>query len=62
MAVVVLREGETATLDELREFVRRTLRSSKTPAEIAFWHELPRTETGKLVRRKVVEQFRAERV
>ena len=52
----------TATSEELREFVRGTLRSSKTPDEIAFWHELPRTETGKLVRRNVVAQFRAEHV
>jgi len=60
--VVVLREGATATADELKEFVRGTLRSSKTPDEIVFWAEMPRTETGKLVRRNVVAQFRAERV
>ena len=62
VAIVVLRDGMTATSEELREYVRGTLRSSKTPDEIAFWHELPRTETGKLVRRNVVAQFRAEHV
>ncbi|QTI71011.1 class I adenylate-forming enzyme family protein [Gordonia polyisoprenivorans] len=62
VAVVVLHEGASATSDELREFVRGTLRSSKTPDQIVFWHELPRTETGKLVRRNVVAQFRSERV
>jgi acyl-CoA synthetase (AMP-forming)/AMP-acid ligase II len=62
VAVVVLREGKSATSGELREFARGTLRSSKTPDEIEFWHELPRTETGKLVRRNVVQQFRAEHV
>jgi len=60
--VVVLREGLEATSDELKEFVRGKLRSSKTPDEIVFWSEMPRTETGKLVRRNVVAQFRAERV
>lgn len=60
--VVVLREGLEATADELKDFVRGTLRSSKTPDEIVFWPEMPRTETGKLVRRHVVAQFRAERV
>ena len=62
VAVVVLRDGETASSEELREFIRGTLRSSKTPDEIVFWHELPRTETGKLVRRNVVSQLNAEHV
>lgn len=62
VAIVVLRDGEHATAEELREFVRGTLRSSKTPDEIVFWHELPRTETGKLVRRNVVSQLNAEHV
>lgn len=61
-AVVVLRVGAEADAEELREFVRERLRSSKTPDEIAFWSEMPRTETGKLVRRHVVAQFSAERV
>jgi len=62
VAVVVLREGHKATSEELRDFVRGTLRSSKTPDEVCFWAELPRTETGKLVRRTVVSQFGTERV
>lgn len=62
VAVIVLREGEKVTAEELREFARGTLRSSKTPDEFTFWEELPRTETGKLVRRNVVELFSAERV
>jgi acyl-CoA synthetase (AMP-forming)/AMP-acid ligase II len=62
VAVVVLREGAYATSEELRDFVRDRLRSSKTPDEICFWGELPRTETGKLVRRTVLAQFVTERV
>ncbi|NYI75554.1 class I adenylate-forming enzyme family protein [Nocardioides panzhihuensis] len=57
VAAAVLRDGMNATSDELREFVRSALRSSKTPDEFVFWPELPRTETGKLVRRNVVRQF-----
>ena len=60
VAVVVLHEGASASSEELRQFVRGALRSSKTPDQIVFWHELPRTETGKLVRRTVVQQFRVE--
>jgi acyl-coenzyme A synthetase/AMP-(fatty) acid ligase len=39
---------------ELRDWVRGHLRGSKTPDRIAFWPELPRTPTGKLVRREIV--------
>jgi acyl-CoA synthetase (AMP-forming)/AMP-acid ligase II len=54
-AVVVL-AADPADEDELRQHVRDRLRGSKTPDRVHFWPELPRTETGKLVRRHVVEQ------
>ncbi|MEU5841493.1 long-chain fatty acid--CoA ligase [Rhodococcus sp. NPDC047139] len=56
-AVVVLGPGESVEAEELRSFVRDTLRGSKTPDRIVYWDELPRTETGKLVRRHVVERL-----
>ncbi|MBA4025356.1 MAG: AMP-dependent synthetase [Gordonia sp.] len=55
-AVVVLRLGAEVGVAELRAFAKVALRSSKTPDHIRFWPELPRTETGKLVRRKVLDQ------
>lgn len=36
---------------EIKEWVRARLRSSKTPDEVIFRDELPRTDTGKLMRR-----------
>ncbi|GAA2848622.1 hypothetical protein GCM10010472_01920 [Pseudonocardia halophobica] len=42
---------------ELKAYVAARLRSSKTPDEIEFWEELPRTETGKLVRRVVTAKL-----
>ena len=57
VAVIVPREGEQVDCQALREFVRAALRSSKTPDEIVVWNELPRTETGKLVRRNIVGQL-----
>jgi acyl-CoA synthetase (AMP-forming)/AMP-acid ligase II len=54
-AVVVLRPGTSATADEIRSFARSHLRSSKTPDQIEFWGSLPLTDTGKVVRRKVLE-------
>ncbi|WP_369230909.1 class I adenylate-forming enzyme family protein [Streptomyces sp. R21] len=53
-AVVVLRDGVTVDADALRAQVRGTLRGSKTPDRITSWRELPRTPTGKLVRRDIV--------
>ena len=37
--------------------VREQLRSSKTPESIEFWPELPRTDTGKLLRRQIVARL-----
>jgi acyl-CoA synthetase (AMP-forming)/AMP-acid ligase II len=52
-AVVVLRAGHSATAEELRDFVKAHLRSSKAPDVVAFRDELPYTDTGKLLRRQV---------
>jgi acyl-CoA synthetase (AMP-forming)/AMP-acid ligase II len=53
-AVVVLSEGASLTADELQAYCREHLRGSKTPEIIEFRSELPRTPTGKLLRREVV--------
>jgi acyl-CoA synthetase (AMP-forming)/AMP-acid ligase II len=53
-AAVVVRPGSSLTPEALREHARAHLRGSKTPDRIAFWDELPRTPTGKLLRRAVV--------
>jgi acyl-CoA synthetase (AMP-forming)/AMP-acid ligase II len=52
-AAVVLRSGHLIEVDELREWVRSRLRSSKTPSLIVFRDELPQTATGKVLRRLV---------
>jgi acyl-CoA synthetase (AMP-forming)/AMP-acid ligase II len=57
VAVVVRSEGGSMGADDLREVVRSRLRSSKTPEHIEFWNELPRTDTGKLLRRQVLAQL-----
>ncbi len=51
VAAVVLEDGVTVDEDELREFVRARLRSTKTPERIDIRAELPFNETGKLLRR-----------
>jgi acyl-CoA synthetase (AMP-forming)/AMP-acid ligase II len=56
-AVVVAADGTAPGSDELRSWVRARLRSSKTPDLVEFRTELPRTDTGKLLRRKVLEEL-----
>jgi len=50
-AAVVLEPGADATVEELQQWVRARLRSSRTPTVIEFRDELPYNETGKLLRR-----------
>jgi acyl-CoA synthetase (AMP-forming)/AMP-acid ligase II len=52
-AVIVPREGAAPSREELREWVRARLRSSRVPERIEFRDALPYNETGKLLRRKV---------
>jgi len=54
-AVVVRRAGSNVGSTELCELVKARLRSSRVPARVEFWDELPYNETGKLLRRKVRE-------
>jgi acyl-CoA synthetase (AMP-forming)/AMP-acid ligase II len=52
-------EGDGTTPDDLIDWVRARLRSSKTPDLVAFWPELPRTPTGKLLRRQILAELSA---
>jgi fatty-acyl-CoA synthase len=51
VAAVVPAEGATVSVEELQDWVRGRLRSSKTPERIEFRSQLPYTDTGKLLRR-----------
>jgi acyl-coenzyme A synthetase/AMP-(fatty) acid ligase len=51
VAAVVPADGATVSPEELQDWVRGRLRSSRTPDRIEFRSELPYTETGKLLRR-----------
>ncbi|HRI57378.1 MAG TPA: long-chain fatty acid--CoA ligase, partial [Anaerolineae bacterium] len=54
-ACVVLREGETATAEELIAFCRERLVGYKVPAEIEFRTSLPKNMIGKVLRRELRE-------
>jgi acyl-CoA synthetase (AMP-forming)/AMP-acid ligase II len=59
-AVVAPEPGESVEPELLRDFVRAELRSSQTPDRIHVWETLPRTEVGKLSRRDIAAQLKAE--
>src|SRR4051794_1155289 len=54
-AFVVPANGEPDR-EELRSFVKRHLANYKVPRDIEIVDELPRTETGKVLRRRLTEQ------
>jgi fatty-acyl-CoA synthase len=47
-AFVVLRDGETADPDEIKQFVRQHLAHFKAPHSVILVSELPKTATGKI--------------
>jgi len=58
-AWVVLKEGHSATEDELRAYCRERLAPYKVPAKVEFRKDLPKTMVGKVLRRMLVEEARA---
>jgi fatty-acyl-CoA synthase len=50
-AYVVTRSGQTLTDDEVRDFVKGNLARYKVPRDVSFVSELPRTPTGKVLKR-----------
>lgn len=52
-AAVVLKSGKTASTEDLQQWVKDKLRSSRVPQRIEFCTELPYNETGKLLRRVI---------
>ena len=58
----VLAEGESATREEVLEFCRKTLASYKTPDDIEFIEVLPKSATGKLLRKELKGEFKDQRL
>jgi long-chain acyl-CoA synthetase len=50
-AYIVLKEGVTATAEEIIQFCREQLSKFKVPKEVEFRKELPKTLVGKVLRR-----------
>jgi acyl-CoA synthetase (AMP-forming)/AMP-acid ligase II len=52
-AVVVVRDGATLTPDEVKQYVKANLAAYKVPRDVEFVDELPRTSTGKVLKREL---------
>ena len=63
-AWVQLREGETATLNEIREYCKGNIAHYKIPQHVRFVSEFPMTVTGKIqkfeMRKAMVEEAEAK--
>jgi acyl-CoA synthetase (AMP-forming)/AMP-acid ligase II len=56
-AVVVLKEGESATPDEMMEYCRKRLAGFKRPRSVIFIDALPRNPMGKVLRKRLREEY-----
>lgn len=53
IGVILLKEGMSATEQELKKFCKQHLANYKIPHKFEFWKELPMTGTGKILKREV---------
>jgi len=53
LAVVVARDGQPPSADELRRWASQTLAPFKVPSQVRFAPSLPYSETGKLLKRQI---------
>ena len=56
-AVVVLKEKDVMTEEEIINFCRERLAAYKVPRRVTFIDELPKTAVGKILKRKLKEQY-----
>jgi acyl-CoA synthetase (AMP-forming)/AMP-acid ligase II len=60
LAAVVPEGDELPDPEQLFEFVRSRLRSSRTPDHLVFRNELPATPTGKILRKDIAADYLAD--
>lgn len=59
-AYVVLKEGESSSVDEIRNHCKENLAPYKVPVLVDFRSELPKSQVGKILRRVLVEEEKAK--
>lgn len=56
-ALVVLKDGEQASEEDISEYCRQRLASFKKPESVVFCQELPRNPMGKVLKRLLKEEY-----
>ncbi len=56
MAFVVARDGGSLSEDAVKEYVKQNLARYKVPRDVVFLARLPRTASGKVLKRELLEQ------
>ena len=59
-ALIILKEGKSATEREIIELCKKNLAGYKKPKSVDFVQNLPRTPSGKILKRKLRETFWAK--
>jgi long-chain acyl-CoA synthetase len=59
-AWVVLKQGETATEEDIKLWCQERLAKYKVPSHVEFRDELPKTTVGKILRRELVRQHKEQ--
>jgi fatty-acyl-CoA synthase len=59
-AVVVKRDGASLSEDDVKKYVKSNLAGYKVPRDVEFVDELPRTSTGKVLKRELKDDGDAE--
>jgi fatty-acyl-CoA synthase len=62
LAVVALKEGATATAEQLREYIAPHFAKWWLPDQVVFVNEIPKTAVGKFKKTALREQFSAQPV
>jgi acyl-CoA synthetase (AMP-forming)/AMP-acid ligase II len=60
-AIVQMKAGGTATVEELSAFCRERVGGMKTPKSFEIWDQLPRSPVGKVLKRTIRDRFWAGR-
>jgi fatty-acyl-CoA synthase len=55
-AFVVVRDGASLSEDDVKKYVKENLANYKVPREVVFVDELPRNQTGKVLKRELAER------
>ena len=57
-AIIVLKEGASASEEEIIKFCGEHLASYKKPKSVEFWKELPKSPQGKILKKVIREAFK----